>query len=102
GKENLARLSFQRFFRQYKTMGGMTGTAWEAAPELWNIYQRPVVRIPTNRPCIRKQLPLRMFDREEDKYAGVVERVAQIHATGAPVLIGTRSVLASEEVSKRL
>ena len=101
-KENLARLSFQRFFRQYPVMGGMTGTAWEAAPELWQIYQRPVIRIPTNRPCIRKQLPLRMFDTADQKYSSVVERVGEIHATGAPVLIGTRSVLASEEVSKRL
>src|SRR5205085_10432172 len=45
-KENLARLSFQRFFRQYPIMAGMTGTAWEAAPELWQIYQRGIVRIP--------------------------------------------------------
>ena len=101
-KENLARLSFQRFFRQYPIMGGMTGTAWEASPELWQIYQRPVIRIPTNRPCIRKQLPLRMFDDSDQKYRAVVERVAEIHLTGAPVLIGTRSVLASEEVSQRL
>ncbi|HWE03197.1 MAG TPA: hypothetical protein VG326_12375 [Tepidisphaeraceae bacterium] len=101
-KENLARLSFQRFFRQYPIMGGMTGTAWEAGSELWQIYQRPVVRIPTNRPCIRKQLPLRMFDTADKKYNAVVDEVAKIHATSAPVLIGTRSVLASEEVSKRL
>ncbi|MDB5305105.1 MAG: secA [Phycisphaerales bacterium] len=101
-KENLARLSFQRFFRQYPIMGGMTGTAWEAAPELWQIYQRPVIRIPTNRPCIRVQLPLRMFDTMDQKWEAVTERTAEIHATGAPILIGTRSVLASEEVSKRL
>jgi preprotein translocase subunit SecA len=101
-KENLARLSFQRFFRQYPIMGGMTGTAWESAAEMWQIYQRPIVRIPTNKPCIRKQLPVRMFDTADEKYAAVVERVAEIHQTGAPVLVGTRSVLASEEVSKRL
>ena len=101
-KENLARLSFQRFFRQYPIMAGMTGTAWEAAPELWQIYQRPVIKIPTNRPCIRKQLPLRMFDNSDQKFAAVCERVAEIHATGAPVLIGTRSVYTSEEVSRRL
>ena len=101
-KENLARLSFQRFFRQYPIMGGMTGTAWEAGPELWQIYQRPVIRIPTNRPCIRIQRPLRMFDNADQKYNAVVEEVLRIHTTGAPVLIGTRSVLASEEVSLRL
>ena len=101
-KENLARLSFQRFFRQYPHMAGMTGTAWEAAPELWQIYQRPVIRIPTNRPCIRKQLPIRMFETMDQKWEAVVERVVEIHNTGAPVLVGTRSVLASEEVSRRL
>jgi preprotein translocase subunit SecA len=101
-KENLARLSFQRFFRQYPDMGGMTGTAWESASELWQIYQRPVVRIPTNRPCIRKQLPLRMFDTMEQKWEAVVERVCELQEKGVPVLVGTRSVLASEEVSRRL
>jgi preprotein translocase subunit SecA len=101
-KENLARLSFQRFFRQYPHMCGMTGTAWEAAPELWQIYQRAVVRIPTNRPCIRVQLPVRMFDTMDQKWEAVVERVEELHKKGLPILIGTRSVLASEEVSRRL
>jgi preprotein translocase subunit SecA len=101
-KENLARLSFQRFFRQYPLMSGMTGTAWEAGPELWQIYQRPVVRISTNRPCIRMHLPVRMFDTMTQKWDAVIERVEELHAKGAPILIGTRSVLASEEVSGRL
>jgi preprotein translocase subunit SecA len=101
-KENLARLSFQRFFRQYPTMAGMTGTAWESAPELWQIYQRPVVRIPTNKPCIRIQLPTRMFDTMDEKWEAVVQRVCELNDKGVPILIGTRSVLASQEVSKRL
>jgi preprotein translocase subunit SecA len=101
-KENLARLSFQRFFRQYPIMAGMTGTAWEAAPELWQIYQRPVVRIPTNKPCIRVQLPTRMFDTMDQKWEATVRRVVELNETGVPVLIGTRSVLASQEVSRRL
>jgi preprotein translocase subunit SecA len=101
-KENLARLSFQRFFRQYPHMGGMTGTAWESAPELWQIYQRPVIRIPTNKPCQRVQLPVRMFDTMDQKWDAVVERVCELNDKGVPVLVGTRSVLASEEVSKRL
>jgi preprotein translocase subunit SecA len=83
-------------------MAGMTGTAWESAGEMWQIYQRPVVRIPTNRPCIRVVLPVRMFDTMDQKWQAVVDRVMEINATGAPVLIGTRSVLASEEVSRRL
>lgn len=101
-KENLARLSFQRFFRQYPIMAGMTGTAWESRGELWQIYQRPIVRIPTNKPCIRKHLPVRMFDTMDQKWEAVVARVCEINDTGAPVLVGTRSVLASEEVSRRL
>src|SRR3989440_6431866 len=101
-KENLARLSFQRFFRQYPIMGGMTGTAWEAAAELWQIYQRPVIRIPTNKPCIRGQLPTQMFDTMEQKWEAVTQRIAELNETGVPVLVGTRSVLASQEVSRRL
>ena len=101
-KENLARLSFQRFFRQYPLMAGMTGTAWEAAPELWQIYQRPVIRIPTNRPCVRIHMPVRMFDTMDQKWDAVVERIAELHANGNPILVGTRSVLASEELSRRL
>ena len=101
-KENLARLSFQRFFRQYPSMGGMTGTAWEASGELWQIYRRPVVRIPTNKPCIRQLLPICMFDTAEQKWKAVVDRVCELNDKAVPVLVGTRSVLASEEVSRRL
>ena len=101
-KENLARLSFQRFFRQYPIMGGMTGTAWESAGELWQIYQRPIVRIPTNRPCIRVQLPTVMFDTADQKYDAAVKRVCDLNDKGVPVLVGTRSVASSEEVSRRL
>ena len=101
-KENLARLSFQRFFRQYPIMSGMTGTAWEARRELWHMYHRPVLRIPTNRPCIRRHLPTRRFATMDEKWAAVVERVLELHKQGLPVLVGTRSVLASEEVGKRL
>ena len=101
-KENLARISFQRFFRQYKQMGGMTGTSWEAAGEIWQIYHLPVVRIPTNMPCIRTQLPTRVFGTMDQKWDAVVDRICELNEKGVPVLVGTRSVLASEEVSKRL
>src|SRR6185312_4741091 len=92
-KENLARLSFQRFFRQYPLMAGMTGTAWESAPELWQIYQRQVVKIPTNKKCIRAHLKTRMYDTMDQKWEGVVKRVIELNDRGLPVLIGTRSVL---------
>jgi preprotein translocase subunit SecA len=101
-KENLARLSFQRFFRQYPMMAGMTGTAWESRGELWQIYQRPVVKIPTNKPCIRVQLPTQFFDTMDEKWEAVVKRVCELNEKGVPILVGTRSVLASQEVSRRL
>ena len=101
-KENLARLSFQRFFRSYPHLGGMTGTAWEARGELWQIFNRPTVRIPTNRPCVRRQLPLRFFSKAAAKWEAVADRTSELHAEGVPVLIGTRSVWSSEEVARRL
>jgi preprotein translocase subunit SecA len=69
---------------------------------MWRIYRRPTVRIPTNKPCIRTHLGLRMFDALNEKWEAVVQRVCEINQTGAPVLVGTRSVLASEELSRRL
>ncbi|MFN4242852.1 MAG: hypothetical protein ACK4PI_06395 [Tepidisphaerales bacterium] len=101
-KENLAHMSFQRFFRQYPRLGGMTGTAWEASYELWQIYRRRVIRIPTNKPCIRVHLPTRMYDTADEKWEAVVQRVREVNARGAPILLGTRSVWASEELSRRL
>ena len=101
-KENLARLSFQRFFRQYPFLCGMTGTAWEARTELWQIYRRAVVRVPTNEPCIRIHLPTVMFDNEDQKWTAVANRIKELHERGTPVLAGTRSVWASEELSRRL
>ncbi len=101
-KENLARISFQKFFRQYPSMSGMTGTVWEAASEMWGIYRRPLVRIPTNKKCIRKQLPTRMFDTADQKWTAVVDRIVELHEKKVPILIGTRSVWASEELDRRL
>ncbi len=100
--EILARLSFQRYYRGYRRLSGMSGTAREAATELWQIYGLPVVAIPTNRPCIRVQLPTRSFADAAAKWNAVVEEVATVHAAGRPVLVGTRSVAASEILAKRL
>jgi preprotein translocase subunit SecA len=100
--ETMARMSFQRFFRLFPQLCGMTGTAWEAAGELWQIYHLPVVRIPTNRPCIREHLPDRVFLTEAEKWDAVVEEVRRRHERGQPVLIGTRSVGTSELLSRRL
>ncbi len=98
-KDTYARISFQRFFRLYRKLAGMTGTAAEGWKEFWQIYHRPTVIIPTNRPCIRKHLPDRVYATEEAKWAAIVEEIKHIHATGRPLLIGTRSVRYSEHLS---
>lgn len=98
-KGTLARVSFQRFFRMYRKLCGMTGTAAEASNELWRTYRTPVVRIPTHRPCQREEHPDRVFGSDTAKWLAVCERVRAAHATGRPVLVGTRSVDASETLS---
>jgi preprotein translocase subunit SecA len=100
--ETVARMSFQRFFRCFHKLAGMTGTAWEAAAEFWQIYGLPVVRIPTNRPCIRQHWPDRFFAKESDKWAGVVDEIEKINRTGRPLLVGTRSVAASEQLARQI
>ena len=100
--ETVARLSFQRFFRCFHKLSGMTGTAREAAGELWQVYHLPVISIPTNRPCIRDQWQDVVFGDEDGKWAAVVAEIERVHATGRPVLVGTRSVLASEKLFEAL
>jgi preprotein translocase subunit SecA len=100
--ETLARLSFQRFFRFFRRLSGMTGTAKEAVAELWTIYKLPVMAIPTNRPCIRKMHPDRVFATGEEKWEAVVQEIERWHSTGRPVLVGTRSVRASEKLADLL
>ena len=98
-KETYARISFQRFFRLYPKLSGMTGTAAEAWKEFWQIYHLPVVVIPTNRPCARRMLPDRVMATEEAKWNAVVAEIQAMRESGRPVLVGTRSVRASEHLS---
>lgn len=100
--ESLARLSFQRFFRLFRRLGGITGTAAEAAPEFWRIYELPFVKVPPNRPNIRQRGEARFFATAQEKWAAVVEEIAMLHQAGRPVLIGTRSVAASEHLGRLL
>jgi preprotein translocase subunit SecA len=101
-KETRARISYQRFFRRYLGLAGMTGTAREVAGELWSIYGLRTVTIPTNRPMQRRYLPDRVYARAEQKWEAVVRTVADMHGQGRPVLVGTRSVEASELLSGML
>jgi preprotein translocase subunit SecA len=101
-KETLARISYQRFFRRYLGLSGMTGTAREVAGELWSIYRLKVVTIPTHRPMRRHFRPDRILPTEVLKWAAVVETIEHLHRHGRPVLVGTRSVKASEQLSAHL
>jgi len=100
--ETVARLSFQRFFRCFQKLSGMTGTARETAGEFWQVYGLPVISIPPNRPCIREQWPDRIFLDEATKWRAVAEEIGRLHVTGRPLLVGTRSVSASEQLSRAL
>ena len=101
-QETLARISYQRFFRRYLRIAGMTGTAREVARELWAVYRLPVVSIPTNRPVQRRRLPDEVHLTAQAKWSAIVASVRALHAEGRPVLIGTRSVAASEHLSALL
>jgi len=100
--ETLARLSFQRFYRLFHRLSGMTGTGHEAAGEFWQVYGLPVIGIPTHRPCIRTSVPDRIFAHAEQKWQAIEEDVVRVHQTGRPILIGTRSITASESLADRL
>ncbi|MCM8594076.1 hypothetical protein [Accumulibacter sp.] len=101
-RETISRITYQRFFRRYLCLAGMSGTATEVAPELRSIYALDVLRIPPNRPVIRRDLGQRVFADGDRRWAAVVERAAAMRAAGRAVLIGTRSVAASEVASRSL
>jgi preprotein translocase subunit SecA len=101
-KVPMARITYQRFFRRYQRLAGMTGTAREVSRELWAVYRLAVTRIPTNRPMHRRHLPTRILTSAEQKWQAIAERAAEISAAGHAVLIGTRSVSASETLSDLL
>ncbi len=97
-----ARISVQSYFRQYSFLGGMTGTALPARKELKKTYGLKVRSIPTNRPCLRKELPPRIFATIQSKREAIVEVVHELQASGRSVLIGTPSVEASEALGELL
>ena len=100
--QTLATITLQNYFRLYKKIAGMTGTAETEAGEFMSTYKLGVVPIPTNRPMIRLDQSDLIFKNEEIKFAMVVEDIAERHAKGQPVLVGTTSVEKSEYLSKLL
>ena len=97
--QTLATVTLQNYFRLYKKLSGMTGTAMTEASEFDKIYRLGVVQIPTNKPLIRKDQPDLVYRTEEAKYAAVVDDIAERHKVGQPVLVGTVSVEKSELLS---
>jgi preprotein translocase subunit SecA len=101
-REQLGRLTYQRFFRRYLRLSGMTGTAREVSSELWSVYGLRVQQIPLHRPSRRRQLPCRIFPRAEEKWDAVIASVSEMRLQGRPLLIGTGSVAESELLSRKL
>ncbi|GAA2920448.1 preprotein translocase subunit SecA [Microbacterium keratanolyticum] len=100
--QTLATVTLQNYFRLYEKLSGMTGTAETEAGEFMSTYKLGVVQIPTNRPMIRKDQPDLVYKNETAKFAQVVEDIAERHAAGQPVLVGTVSVEKSEYLSRLL
>ena len=100
--KTLATITFQNFFNKFDKKAGMTGTALTEEKEFREIYGMDVVEIPTNRPVIRKDLHDAVYKTKKEKLTAIVEAVQQAHAKGQPVLVGTITIEASEEISRLL
>lgn len=101
-RETQARITYQRFFRRYLRLAGMTGTAAEVAGEIWAVYGLKVARIPTHRPSQHKMLGQSLHATEAGKWQAVVARSRALREQGRAVLVGTRSVAASEALDAAL
>lgn len=101
-KDTCARISFQKFFRLYGFLCGMTGTASEASNEFYGLYNLPILKIPTHRKCLRKFLGDKVYFDSKNKWQAVAAEVEKWHKTGRPVLIGTASIKDSELLSEIL
>ena len=100
--KTLATITFQNYFRMYKKLSGMTGTAKTEATEFTEIYGLNIVTVPTNRPVIRKDYPDAIYKTINGKYNAVIKQVMECHKNGQPVLVGTVSVEKSETLAKML
>jgi preprotein translocase subunit SecA len=101
-KETLARISYQRFFRRYLRLAGMSGTAREVAAELDVVYGLQVARVPPHRPSQKISHPDYVYRTSERKWAEVLKRIKEIHKSGRPILVGTKSLADSELLSSLL
>src|SRR5215468_871308 len=100
--QTLATITFQNYFRMYKKLAGMTGTAETEAPEFEKIYKLEVVVIPTNRTLLREEHPDIVYRTEKEKYFAVSDEIQKMSGTGRPILVGTTSIEKSERLSDLL
>ena len=100
--QTLATITFQNYFRMYKKLAGMTGTAETEAPEFDKIYRLEVIVIPTNRELLRKENPDIVYRTEKEKYFAAADEIQRLHDSNQPVLVGTTSIEKSERLSELL
>lgn len=100
--ETLLKINFQNFFNRYHHLAGMTGTAREVSRELWDTYRLQVVTLPANGPVKSKNLGYHLYLTREEKNQAIIKKIASLHRAKRPVLIGTTSVSASEELAALL
>ena len=98
----MATITFQNYFRMYKKLSGMTGTALTSAEEFDKVYKLDVVSIPTNKPMIRKDFADKVYKTENGKFKAAVKEIEELHKKGQPILVGTRSVERNEYLGKLL
>ena len=100
--QTLATVTFQNFFRMYKKLAGMTGTAETEARELLKIYKLEVIIVPTNMPMVRADYADTVYSTKAGKKKAIVEEIKELHAKGQPVLVGTASIESSEDLGEEL
>ena len=100
--QTLATITFQNYFRMYRKLAGMTGTADTEAAEFKKIYNLDVMVVPTHRPMVRTDFPDVIYKTKREKYEAVLDEIEELHAKGQPVLVGTISIDVSEQLSKKL
>ena len=100
--QTLATITLQNFFKLYKKLAGMTGTAMTEANEFWKVYKLDVVAIPTNRGLTRQSYPDVIYRTDHEKYQAILDELREVHETGRPILVGTTSIEKSELISEML
>ncbi|MBR3753140.1 MAG: preprotein translocase subunit SecA [Ruminiclostridium sp.] len=100
--KTLATITFQNYFRLYKKLSGMTGTAMTEEEEFGNTYQLDILEVPTNKPLARQDLPDEVYKNTKGKYTSIIRQIIACHEKGQPVLVGTTSIEKSEFISKML